>query len=111
MATFKKFDNQHVYQLVTESVVELEVGDVISYNVSSKEVVKIDSMANAVAALADNKELYLVAQSDAITYKNGTQYKTARLVGADTVNSTGAGEHIIVAYRVETLSNVEGLEA
>jgi hypothetical protein len=109
MATFKKFDNQQVYQLHTPTVIELEVGDLISYNNSSEEIVKVNSLALAKQAKDDGLELYIVAQSDAITYKNGTGYKSAKLVGGDTVNATG--DHIVVAYRVETLSNIEGLEA
>ena len=38
MATFKKFDNQQVFQLVTDSAIDANVGDVISYNTSSKEI-------------------------------------------------------------------------
>lgn len=110
MATFKKFDNQQVYQLVVDNEIELEVGDVISYRPSLKDAAVIDTLAAAEAALADNRELYLVAQSDAITYKHGTGYKSYKLVG-DTVNSEGTKEHIVVAYRIETLSNIEGLEA
>lgn len=109
MATFRKFDNQQVYQLHTPTVIELEVGDVISYNNSTEEVVKVETLAAAKLAKDGGLGLYLVAQSDAITYKNGTGYKTAKLVGSDTVNATG--DHIIVAYGIETLSNIEGLEA
>lgn len=110
MATFKKFDNQEVYQLYTPTVIELEVGDVISYNVKTKEVVKIDTLDNAMAALTANKELFLVAQSDGVTYKSGKGYKTYKLLD-ETVNSTGEGDHIVVAYRIENLANIEGLGA
>lgn len=108
MATFSKFDNQQVYQLHTTSVLEVATGDVISYNPSSKEVAEVTKLSAAKQAMDDGLELYLVAQSDGVTYKSGKAYKTFILDDA-TVNATG--DHIIVAYRIETLSNIEGLEA
>jgi hypothetical protein len=108
MATFKKFDNQQVYQLHTKSAIELAVGDVISYNPSSEEVAEITALSAAKQAMEDGLELYLVAQSDGVTYKSGKAYKTYILDDA-TVNATG--DHVIVAYRIETLTNIEGLEA
>lgn len=112
MARFKKFDNQQVFQLVSKTVDEFEVGDVISYNAapSSQEVTLVDTYAKAKQAMDDGLELYLIAQSDAITYKTGTGYKSAKL-GDETVNLDGAEHNIVVAYRVENLSNIEGLEA
>lgn len=115
MATFKKFDNQEVYQLITDSAVSANVGDVISYNPSSKEIVVVPSMDAAIEARgAEGKSLYLIAQSDAVTYKNGTSYKTKLLERSNPnydVYSTGDAEHIVVAYRIENLANIEGLEA
>ena len=110
MATFKKFDNQQTYQLDASGAgFELSVGDVISYNRSTKTATQVTSLAEAYTALADNKELFLVAQSDAVTYKHGKGYKSYRfdesLEGVSSDNGA-----IIVAYRIETLENIEGLE-
>lgn len=111
MATFKKFDNQQVYQLDASGAgFELEVGDVISYNESTKTATQVTSLADAYEALADNKELYLVAQSDAVTYKHGKGYKSYRFDESLEGVSSNNGA-IIVAYRIETLSNIEGLPA
>ena len=115
MATFRKFDNQQVYQLHTSSVTEFKVGDVVSYNPSSRELTKVASKANAIELFADQKELFIVAQSDAVTFKTGTEYKSKKLdetvngpIAAQNLNADG--ERTVVAYRIDTLANVEGLE-
>ena len=105
MATFKKFDNQQVYKLKTAAAVNLKTGDVINYDYSAQTATKVTTMEAAETAFASNS-LYIVAQSDAITYNNGTGYKTAKLVGMDEVKG-----NIIVAYRVDSLANIEGLGA
>ena len=105
MATFKKFDNQQVYKLKTAAAVNLKTGDVINYDHNAKTATKVTTMEAAETAFASNS-LYIIAQSDAITYNNGTGYKTAKLVGMDEVKG-----NIIVAYRVDSLANIEGLEA
>lgn len=109
MARFKKFDNQQVFQLVTESSGVFEVEDMISYDADAQTVTLVDSYEKAKTAMGNGLELYIIAQSDAITYKTGTGYKSAKL-GDEKVTLDGT-EHIIVAYRVENLSNIEGLEA
>lgn len=122
MATFRKFDNQQVYRIPTVSVTPLVVGDVVSYNPSNRELTKVTSKANAIELFADQKELFIVAQSDAITYNMGTPYKSKKL--AEEVNGEIAAANlikvdvegvptdarIIAAYRIDTLANVEGLE-
>ena len=105
MATFKKFDNQQVYKLKTAAAVNLKTGDVINYDHSAKTATKVTTMEAAETAFASNS-LYIIAQSDAITYNNGTGYKTAKLAGMDEVKG-----NIIVAYRVDSLANIEGLGA
>lgn len=110
MARFKKFDNQQVFQLVTSTVAEFEVEDMISYDADAQTVTLVDSYEKAKTAMGNGLELYIIAQSDAITYKTGTGYKSAKL-GDETVNLDGAEHNIVVAYRVENLSNIEGLEA
>ena len=96
MATFKKFDNQQVYKLKTAAAVNLKTGDVISYDHSAKTATKVTTMEAAETAFASNS-LYIVAQSDAITYNNGTGYKTAKLVGMDEVK----GNTIVAYFLVE----------
>lgn len=105
MANFKRFDNQQVYKLKTAEAVNLKTGDAISYDHSAQTATKVTDMEAAETAFASNS-LYIVAQSDAITYNNGTGYKTAKLVGMDEVKG-----NLIVAYRVDSLANIEGLEA
>lgn len=109
MATFKKFDNQQVYQLdASGAVFELAVGDVISYDESSKTATKVTSLEGAKTAIDGGLELYLVAQSDAVTYKHGKGYKSYRFDESleGVISDNGS---TIVAYRIETLSNIEGL--
>lgn len=118
MASFIKYDEQQVYQVVIESVgskQELKVGDVFSYNPASAEFgAKITTKAAAVEALADQKELYLIAQSDAVTYKTGTEsikhYDIARSVTLDNAVISEDEPHIVAAYRITNIDNVEGLE-
>lgn len=105
MANFKRFDNQQVYKLKTAEAVNLKTGDAISYDHSAQTATKVTTMEAAETAFGTNS-LYIVAQSDAITYNNGTGYKTAKLVGMDEVKG-----NLIVAYRVDSLANIEGLEA
>lgn len=111
MATFKKFDNQQVYQLDASGAgFELEVGDVISYNASAKTATQVTSLANAKQAIDDGLELYLVAQSDAVTYKHGKAYKSYRF-DEDYEDVSSDNGVIVVAYKIDTLTNIEGLEA
>ena len=107
---FKKFDEQQVYQVPCTNVagLELQVGDVFSHNPATHEVEKIDTKANAITAQANQKELYLVAQSDAVTEKTGTAYKTYAI---DRIVNLEAGvEKIVAAYRITMIDNIEGWE-
>lgn len=107
---FKKYDEQQVYQVPAKNAagIDLAVGDVFSQNPSTHEIEKITTKAEAVAAAADQKELYLVAQSDAITYKTGTEYKSYAI--GETVTAEANVETIIAAYRVTMIDNVDGWE-
>lgn len=108
---FKKFDEQQVYQVpaVNAGGIELEVGAVFSHNPSTKAVEEITTKADAIAALAENKELYLVAQGDAVTEKTGTSYKDYNI--GRIVNLEAGVEKIVAAYRITMIDNVEGWEA
>ena len=107
---FKKYDEQQVYQVPAknEAGIDLAVGDVFSQNPATHEIEKVTTKAEAVAALADQKELYLVAQSDDITYKTGVAYKTYKI--GETVTAEADVETIIAAYRITMVDNVEGWE-
>lgn len=108
---FKKFDEQQVYQVPAKSVggIELEVGAVFSQNPATHEVEEVTKKSEAIAALADQKELYLVAQSDVVTEKTGTEYKNYSI--SRLVNLKAGEEKIIAAYRITMIDNVEGWEA
>lgn len=107
---FKKFDEQQVYQVpcINETGLELEVGDVFSHNPATKEVAQVTTKANAIVALADQKELYLVAQGDPVTEKTGTGYKNYNI--SRIVNLAAETEKIVAAYRITMIDNVEGWE-
>lgn len=107
---FKKYDEQQVYQVPAknEAGIDLAVGDVFSQNPSTHEIEKITTKADAITAQADQKELYLVAQSDAITFKTGVAYKTYKI--DDVVTAEADAETIIAAYRITMIDNVEGWE-
>lgn len=107
---FKKFDEQQVYQVpcMNAGGLELEVGDVISQNPDTHEVEQVSTKANAITALADQKELYLIAQSDAVTEKTGTEYKNYTI--GRLVNLEAGVEKIVACYRITMIDNVEGWE-
>lgn len=107
---FKKYDEQQTYQVPAKNAagIELVVGDIFSQNPATHEIEKITEKADAIAAMADQKELYLVAQSDDITFKTGTEYKTYKL--GTTVTAGANEETIVVAYRVTMVDNVSGWE-
>lgn len=107
---FKKYDEQQVYQVPSKNAagIKLVVGDVFSQNPATHEIEQITSKAEAITALADQKELYLVAQSDDITYKTGLEYKTYKI--GETVTAKANEETIIAAYRITMVDNVEGWE-
>ena len=108
---FKKFDEQQVYQVPAKhaSGLELFVGDVISQNPATHEVAKVSKKSEAITALAAQKELYLIAQSDAVTEKTGTEYKNYNISRSVTLKA--AEEKIIAAYRITMIDNVDGWEA
>lgn len=107
---FKKFDEQQVYQVPAKHTtgLELEVGDVFSHNPSTHEVEQIANKADAIAAQGDQKELYLVAQSDAVTEKTGTSYKDYNISRIVTLEA--GVEKIVAAYRITMIDNVQGWE-
>jgi hypothetical protein len=100
---FKKYDEQQTYQVPVSGSIDLKVGDLFAYDIEAKTVTKVTNKDAAVTAIAAGQELYLVAQSDAITHKTGVEYKTYKI--SDEVKTSP-----VVAYRVTNIENVEGLE-
>lgn len=107
---FKKFDEQQVYQVpcISADGLELEVGAVFSHNPANKEIAEVSTKAEALVALKDQKELYLVAQGDPVTEKTGTGHKDYNI--SRIVNLVAATEKVVAAYRITMIDNVEGWE-
>ena len=109
---FKKFDNQQVYQVpckVTADT-ELEVGDVFAHNPDSHEIEQITKKADAIETQAEGiRELYLIAQSDAVTEKTGVIAVKTYIIDR-TVNLKANEEKVVAAYRITMIDNVEGWE-
>lgn len=105
---FKKFDEQqvHLVPVIHSTGDEIEVGAVFSYNPANKNYGEaVTTKAGAIGALADNKELYLVAQSDSVTKKLGTSYKSYAI--GTLVNLAAGVETPVAAYRITNIENVE----
>lgn len=93
---FKKFEGQETVQIPVTTI-NAKVGDLISVE---------EGVATVHSTIADapaGKKLYIIAQSDAVTEKTGTAYKSYAI--SDTVV---AKEGIVVCYPVK---DIEGLEA
>lgn len=107
---FKKFDNQQVYQLEAKASVQIDavVGDVISYVPSTQTAEKITKKSEAETALGAGKQLYLLAQSDAVTDKTGTAYKTYIIPRTITIGTDATT--VVVGYRIDSIENVDGWE-
>ena len=129
MAVFEKFENQEVRKLdavVSSLAADLYVGDIISYDPSTHVVAPIVATEadnttspatparsieeNAKLAMADGKEIYIVAQGDMITYNEPTDYKTyivRDVVDKDNYKDATTGKKLIAGYLVKTLSNIK----
>jgi hypothetical protein len=107
---FKKFDGQSVCQVSVnpKDSHELEVGAMIAVD-TAKDVSEITRVAQANEALAANKTLYIIAQSDAVTEKTGTEYKSYNI--GRLVELKAGVEKIVACYRITMIDNVEGWEA
>ena len=111
MAKFKRVDYQQVYTLLVydadATADTYSVGSVISYDSSSNEIAPLSTMAAAQTAKGSGLEIYIIAQSDAVTYKEGTPYKTYDLERSVVVSTQSDDLSIIAAYRVDSLDNIE----
>ena len=113
MATFNKIDRQQVYSFPAyhslssdEQALVLNVGDVFSRNVSTNEIAKLSTAAEAISAKDGGKEIYIVAQGDDVTLKTGTAYKTYKLGKTVAVPSESTAAKIVAGYRVDGLDNL-----
>lgn len=112
MAQFKKFDNQQTYQLDCyvdgDAAVELAVGALFARSTETGEITVISDLGDLEGANEAGTEIYMVAQSDAVTHKTGTAYKTY-IVGNRkvVVSNSSAAKSLVVAYRVENIDNIE----
>jgi hypothetical protein len=108
MATFKRVDDQQVYSFTAYAGEELElfVGDVIDRNSSNGEINKVESAADAMAAKVEGHELYLLAQSTAVTEKTGTPHKTYALDKKVVVSTDATDPSILAGYRIDNIDNI-----
>lgn len=108
--TFKKFDEQQVFQVscLNASGLELEVGDMITHNPATNEVAHITKASEAKQAKNDGLSIYIIAQSDDVTNKVGTAYKT---YAVGTTVKIGETAKIVACYRVLDIESVEGYAA
>ena len=111
MAKFKRVDYQQVYTLDVYDADAAKntyaVGTLISHNPANKEIAPLADMATAKQAKDDGLEIYIIAQSDAVTYKEGTPYKTYKLDRSVVVSTVAEDLSTIAAYRVDSLDNIE----
>ena len=110
MAVFKRVNDQYTAQIKAYSTTaKLYVGDVVSYDVSTKEAVKLNDL-NAVKTAFDGGLLVgIIAQSDAVTEKTGPvtkTYTTDTLVDM-TNNASSGSEKTIVVYVVKDINNIQ----
>lgn len=108
MATFKRVDGQQVYSFLgyNADADEFFVGDVIDRNSATGEINKVPAAADAMAARVEGHELYLLAQSDAVTYKTGTEYKTYKTNKKLVISSDPANQSVIAGYRIDNIDNI-----
>ena len=92
---FKKFEGQETVQIPVTSI-NAKVGDLISVEEG------VATVYSTIASAPADKKLYIVAQSDAVTEKTGTAYKSYEISRTVT-----APEGIVVCYPVK---DIEGLE-
>lgn len=108
MATFNRVDGQQVYSFTAYAGEELEllVGDVIDRISATGEINKVASAEDAMTAKAAGHELYLLAQSTAVTEKTGTPYKTYALDKEVVVSTDATDQSILAGYRIDNIDNI-----
>ena len=109
---FKKYDEQQVWQVSCKSgdgELNLKVGDVIAVVPTTGVAKKTNKLSEALAAVATS-DLYLIAQSDAVTEKTGTANIKHYDISRD-VTLKDSATSIVAAYRITDLNNIDGWEA
>lgn len=111
MATFKRisdFESRQVNVKLQSGSATWKVGDLFTYTASSEVGAKITKKSEVETALGAGKQVYLIAQGDDVTFKNGTEYKTYKLSQNVAMSTTAK---IVVAYPVTDVTNINGYEA
>ena len=109
MATFKRVNEQETRQISCYLAAEatIKVGDVLDFNPATGLVSKCSNQADLVACEATGNQVYIVAQSDAVTHKTGTGYKEYKLSDAVTISTDSSAKSVVVGYLVKDITNVE----
>lgn len=111
MAVFKRVNDQYTITVDAYEANgdEFVVGDVVAYDVQTKEITKIEDEEELQEAAEGGLTILILAQSDAVTYKTGTgykEYKTSRIIDfADHI--TAAATKKITGYVVKDITNVQ----
>lgn len=112
MAKFKRVNDQYTVGVEAYKTdgVALTTGDVVSYNPSSKEMSKLADLAGVKQAMDDGLTVLLLAQSDAVTNKTGTDdiknYRVSREISFEK-NTSAEAAKLVVGYVVKDLTNIE----
>lgn len=111
MAVFKRVNDQYTITVDAYKALgdKLKVGDVVAYDVQSKEITIIENEAALKDAADTGMTILILAQSDAVTEKTGTgykEYKTSRDVDFEG-HTTGATTKKITGYVVKDITNVQ----
>lgn len=111
MAVFKRVNDQYTITVDAYEALggKLKVGDVVTYDVQSKEITKIDNETELKQAANNGLTILILAQSDAVTEKTGTgykEYKTSRDVNF-AGHTTGETTKKITGYVVKDITNVQ----
>lgn len=111
MAVFKRVNDQYTAQIdaYCAATAKLYVGDVVSYDVSTKEAVKLANLGAVKTAFNNGLLVGIIAQSDAVTEKTGPVTKTYTIdTLVDMTNhATNKATKIIVVYVVKDINNIQ----
>lgn len=110
MAEFKRVNDQYTvsFEAYYTTGGKLSVGTVVAYNPNTKAITLVDGLDDAVTAKGNGNEIFIIAQSDAVTEKTGTPYKTYTISDeVDFTNHTSSGnEKTITGYLVKDITNI-----
>ena len=112
MAKFKRVNDQYTIGVEAYEALGdiLYPGDVVSYNPATKEMVKLAELGDVKGAFDDGLTVLLLAQSDAVTNKTGTDdvknYRVSREISFEN-NTSAEATKLVVGYVVKDLTNIE----